>query len=135
MISRQRIDELTRYVVTGGLCVLLNVGIAYALTEYLGIHYLLSLALCSIIVTVVGFVLNKSWTFRTHGSAALPEFLRYSLVTGMNIIIGMCFCALLVERLHVPYLYAIAIVGVVFAPLTYLVHRAWTFGLSWLYGK
>lgn len=132
MISRQRIDEIVRYVVTGGLCVLLNVIIAMVLTEYLGLHYLLSLALCSIIVTVVGFVLNKSWTFRKHGTAALPEFLRYSLVTGMNIVIGMCVCAVLVEALHVPYLYAIAIVGVVFAPLTYLLHRAWTFGLSWV---
>ena len=49
--------------------------------------------------------------------------------------ITLCACALLVEKLRIPYLFAIAIIGVGAAPLTYIVHRAWYFGLSWLYGK
>jgi putative flippase GtrA len=135
VITRQRIHEIARYVATGGICVLLNVLIAMVLTEYFGLHYLVSLAVCSAIVTVVGFFLNKSWTFRTRGSPVLPEFLRYALVTGVNIVITLCACALLVEKLRIPYLFAIAIIGVGAAPLTYIVHRAWSFGLSWLYGK
>lgn len=133
MISQARIRELGRYVVTGGLCVLLNVFIAMVFTEYLGLHYLVSLALCSAIVIVIGFFLNKSWTFRKRGSAVLPEFLRYTLATGVNVVIGLWACALLVEKAEIHYLYAIAIVGVVSAPVTYVVHRAWTFGMSWLY--
>ena len=135
MITRQRGAEIVRYAVTGGVCVLLNVVIAMVLTECFGFHYLVSLAVCSVIVTVIGFFLNKSWTFRKQGSAALPEFLRYSLVTGFNILLSLWVCAMLVEKLHVPYLYAIAIIGVGAAPLTYVVHRAWSFGLSWYYGK
>ncbi len=135
MIGRQRLGEIARYIVTGGVCVMLNVLIAMVLTEYFKFHYLVSLAICSAIVTVVGFVLNKSWTFRKQGSAVLPEFLRYSLVTGINIVITLLVCALLVERLGIPYLYAIAMIGVGAAPLTYIVHRAWSFGLSWYYGK
>ena len=135
MITQQRFRELARYVITGGLCVLLNVFIVMVLTEYLGLHYLVSLALCSIIVTVVGFVLNRSWTFQKSGSAVLPEFLRYAFATGVNIVIGLWACAFLVEQLRIPYLFSIAIVGVAFAPMTYVVHRAWTFGLSWLQGN
>lgn len=134
-MTRQRLEEIARYVVTGGVCVMLNVLIAMVLTEYVGLHYLLSLAVCSAIVTVVGFLLNKSWTFRKRDSAVLPEFLRYVLVTGVNIVITLWVCALLVEKLEVPYLHAIAIIGVGAAPLTYIVHRAWSFGLSWYYGK
>ena len=48
MITQQRFRELARYVITGGLCVLLNVFIVMVLTEYLGLHYLVSLAFCSI---------------------------------------------------------------------------------------
>jgi putative flippase GtrA len=135
VISRARIGELGRYVVTGGLCVLLNVVIAMVFTEYFGLHYLASLALCSAIVIVIGFFLNKSWTFRKHGSAAFPEFLRYALATGVNVFIGLWACALLVEKAGIHYPYAIAIVGVVSAPLTYIVHRVWTFGMSWLYSE
>jgi putative flippase GtrA len=133
VISRARISELVRYVVTGAICVLLNVFIAMVFTEYAGMHYLQSLGLCSAIVIVIGFYLNKSWTFRKHGSAVLPEFLRYALATGVNVVIGLLACALLVEKAGLHYLTAIAIVGVVSAPVTYVVHRVWTFGLSWLY--
>jgi putative flippase GtrA len=135
MISHQGINEIVRYVVTGGLCVLLNVFITMVLTEYAGMHYLVSLTACSAIVTVVGFALNKSWTFRTRGCAMLPEFLRYALLTGVNIAIGLWACALLVEKGGIPYFYAIAMVGVGAAPLTYIGHRAWSFGLTWVYGK
>jgi putative flippase GtrA len=133
VISRRRINEIARYVFTGGLCVLLNVVIAMMLTEYAGMQYLVSMATCSAIVTVVGFLLNKSWTFRTRGSAVLPEFLRYALLTGVNVAITLWACALLVEKAGVPYLYAIAMIGVGAAPLTYIGHRAWAFGLSWFY--
>jgi putative flippase GtrA len=135
MISRQGINEIVRYVVTGGLCVLLNVVIAMVLTEYASMHYLVSLTVCSAIVTVVGFALNKLWTFRTRGCAVLPEFLRYALLMGANIAIALWACALLVERGGVPYFYAIAMIGVGAAPLTYIGHRAWSFGLAWFHGK
>lgn len=135
MISRQRLGELARYGVTGAVCASLNVGIAVFLTDYMGLHYLLSLTLCSAIVIVTGFFLNRSWTFRKNGESVLAEFLRYSTVMGMNVIIGLLACALLVEAVHLRYAYAIAIVAVVFAPTTYVIHRIWTFGLSWLHAK
>jgi putative flippase GtrA len=135
VITRARFKEMVRYGVTGALCASLNVAIAILLTEYLGLHYLASLALCSAIVIVIGFFLNRSWTFRQGGTAVVAEFFRYSLATGLNVIIGLCACAFLVEELQIPYGYAIAIIAVVFAPMTYVVHRAWTFGLSWYHGS
>lgn len=131
MISRERLHELIRYGVTGALCASLNVFLAIFLTERLGLHYLVSMALCSTIVIVTGFFLNRSWTFRKHGTGILGEFFRYCLATGVNVVVGLVSCAFLVESLHIPYAYSIAIVAVVYAPMIYVVHRAWTFGLSW----
>jgi putative flippase GtrA len=132
MITRQRAGEVIRYLVTGALSASLNVAVAVILTEYLGFNYLVSLALCSAIVIVVGFFLNRSWTFRKRGTSVGAEFLRYALVTGINVPVGLVACAILVNKAKIPYAYAIAIVAVAFAPLTYTVHRVWTFGLSWL---
>lgn len=135
MITRQRLGEMIRYVVTGAVGVSLNVAVAVILTEYVGLNYLLSLTICSAIVIVVGFFLNRSWTFRKRGTGVGAEFLRYALVTSINVPIGLIACAVLVSGAKIPYAYAIAIVGVAFAPLTYAIHRAWTFGLSWLRGQ
>ena len=124
-----------RYAATGVLGASLNVLITVFLTEYFGLHYLVSLAICSAIVIMTGFFLNRSWTFRKQGAGILTELLKYVLVTGINVMIGLVACAFLVEHLKVPYAYGIAIVAIVFAPATYLVHRAWTFGLTWLRGR
>jgi putative flippase GtrA len=135
VISRKRFHEIARYGVTGALCVLLNVVGVIVLTEVFGLHYLVSLTLCSALVVVVGFVLNRSWTFRKRGTGVVGEFVRYALATAVNVVIGLGACAFLVEELHISYWLSVAIVGVVFAPMTFLVHRAWTFGLTWLYGE
>lgn len=131
-ITRQRLGEMIRYVMTGALGASLNVAVTVILTEYAGLNYLVSLAICSILVIIVGFLLNRSWTFRQRGTNVGAEFLRYALVTWINVPIGLAASAILVTFAKIPYAYAIAIVAVVFAPFTYVVHRAWTFGLSWL---
>ncbi|MEJ0038791.1 MAG: GtrA family protein [Gammaproteobacteria bacterium] len=135
MISRERFNELARFAVTGAVCASLNVLISILLTEYLGLHYLVSLTICSCAVIVTGFFLNRSWTFRKSGPEIVAEFGRYSLATSVNMVVGICACALLVEELHLPYAYAIAIVAIAFAPMTYVVHRVWTFGLSWIQSR
>jgi len=132
MISRQRAAEIARYLVTGALGASLQVLLTLLLTEVFGLHYLLSLTVGAAMVIAIGFVLNRAWTFRKAGGTVLAEFGRYLLVTAGNVVIGVLGCALMVQQLRVPYVYAIVIVAVTFAPLTYLVHRAWTFGLAWL---
>ena len=116
---------------TGGICAGLNLIGAIVLTEYAELNYLVALGICSVLGILVGFVLNRSWTFRKHGKSAGAEFLRYVLVAAVNVPIGLASCAFLVNYVNIPYAYAIAILAVVYSPLLYTVHRAWTFGLSW----
>jgi len=118
-------------MLTGALGIAINVAVAVFLTEYIGLNYLVSLTICSALVIVIGFLLNRSWTFRKHGSSVGREFLRYALVTGINVPFGLVCCAVLVKLAGIPYGYSVAIVGIAFAPLTYAVHRLWTFGLGW----
>lgn len=132
MITRQRLGEMIRYLATGALGASLNVAVAVFLTEYVGLNYLISLTICSAMVIVVGFFLNRNWTFRKRGTTVVAEFLRYALVTGINVLIGLVACALLVEVAKIRYAFSILIVAIAFAPVTYIIHRAWTFGLSWM---
>ncbi|QNN68715.1 GtrA family protein [Thermomonas carbonis] len=130
--TRARIAEFCRYIATGLLGITLNVAIVVILTHYLNFHYLVSLALSSLIVTIVGFLLNRSWTFRQSGTAITPEFLRYVATTATQLAVGMIACSWLVTSMHMHYSLAVACVGVLSAPIIYLVHRGWSFGLSWL---
>jgi putative flippase GtrA len=132
MLDANRARELLRFGITGLLCLLVNLGGMTLLTELVGLHYLTSLAFSSATSATVGFVINRWWTFRIHGTSIAPEYLRYVITSGAQVIAGLWSCAWLVDGLHMPYVPAVLIVSGLLAPLSYLAHRAWSFGLAWL---
>jgi putative flippase GtrA len=128
-MSVSRALEVIRYLATGTLCVALNVVIIVLLTERLRLHYLLSIFVCFVLVTSVGFCLNRVWTFRKRATGAHRDLARYVVVALTQIPVSLVACGICVELLHIPYPMAVVLVGGVFAPATYLVHRRWSFGL------
>lgn len=118
-----RIAEIVRYLVTGSLSVALNLLIIYVLTEAFGVHYLLSICVCFVTVTLISFYLNRIWTFRKRGGAVPPDLARFVLVTLAQMAVSLVFCGLTVEKLGFPYPVAVAASSVLFVPLTYLMHR------------
>ena len=124
-----RAFETVRYLATGTLCVALNVLIIVFLTERLGLHYLLSILVCFVLVTSLGFGLNRVWTFRKRGAGARRELARYVVVTLTQIPVSLVACGICVELLHIPYPMAVVLVACLFAPTTYLLHRRWSFGM------
>jgi putative flippase GtrA len=135
MFTWERFQELFRFGATGFFCLALNTGGVMFLTERLGLYYLVSLVVSSSVVMTVGFLINKFWTFRVSNTAAPPEFARYILTNCAAMLLSVCLCSWLVADMHIPYSWAVVTAGIVCAPLTYLTHRAWTFGLTLFYGK
>jgi len=135
MFTLERFRELMRFGATGFFCLALNTCGVMLLTEFVGLHYLLSLSLSSIVVMTIGFLINKFWTFRVSGTAAAPEFVRYVMTNCSAMLVSLWLCSRLVEDMHIPYSWSVAVAGIVCAPLTYLTHRVWTFGLAFLYGE
>jgi len=129
---RSRLGELVRFVATGTASVALNVLIVLGLTEYLHLHYLASIAVCFVTVTLISFWLNRSWTFRKRDGRAGQDFARYLVVTAMNMMLCLALCALGVELLHLQYAIVMVMLSVAFVPLNFLFHRRWSFGLRWL---
>jgi putative flippase GtrA len=130
MIGGRTFGELVRYGVTGALCVGLNVVIVTLLTEYVHLYYLLSFAVCFVTVTLVGFALNRWWTFRKFGGAPAQDLRRYVIVTVANMAIGIPLCGLLVDVVGLHYWLAIVLISLAFVPVTFLLQRSWSFKLG-----
>lgn len=130
MILGRTFGELVRYGLTGALCVVLNVVIVTVLTEYAHLHYLLSFAVCFVTVTLIGFALNRWWTFRKLGGAPAQDLRRYVLVTLANMAVGIPLCGLMVDVGGLPYWLAIVLISLAFVPLTFLLQRNWSFQLG-----
>jgi putative flippase GtrA len=132
MILRGRkLGELIRFGITGAACVALNIAIVALLVEFAHLHYLLSLTICFVTVTAVGFALNRYWTFRRRGGKPMEDYRRYATVAVINLLVSLGLCAFCVDVLKIRYPIAMVILSIVFVPLTFVLHRTWTFGMQW----
>ena len=127
----QRLLELVRFAAVGTLSVALNVGIIVFATELLGLNYLVSIVICFVTVTVISFCCNRCWTFKKSEGRIKAEMLRYTLTAVGQLVVCLGCCSICVQEFHVPYQLAVIGLSVAFVPVTYLLHRRWSFKLKW----
>lgn len=128
-ISGTRLRGIIRFSVVGGASALANTIIIVLLTELLSINYLVSYLICFLCVTAFGFALNRSWSFEVDGQARGREVGRYLLVA-----IGSAAIAMAASRIMVafgmPYQLAVLLSAGLMAPLNFISHRYFSFGLK-----
>lgn len=56
--------EVLRFLIAGGSCLLLELGLLYGFTEWAGLHYLYSAALAFSISVLVNYWICRYWVFR-----------------------------------------------------------------------
>ncbi|MFA5022261.1 MAG: GtrA family protein [Patescibacteria group bacterium] len=123
------LKQFIKFCVVGGIAALINFGVLYSFTEWLGIWYLTSAILGFLISVVFNFSANKFWTFRNSlkGKDAFGQMGKFSIVmlTGLTIntliIYGLTEHFLLDYRLS--WLFATGVVTF----WNFIFNRLWTF--------
>lgn len=92
--------QLFRYFFVGGTAFVADFGLLWALTEWSGLHYLLSAALSFTAGLTVNYALSVLWVFRDHTlRSRTAEFAAFVLIglagLGMNEAIIWCATGLL----------------------------------------
>ncbi len=90
--AKGTIVQLFRYGFVGGAAFVVDYGALYALTEFAGLHYLLSATISFILGLTVNYLLSISWVFNNGKlSNRLLEFLVFALIgvigLGLNTLI------------------------------------------------
>jgi dolichol-phosphate mannosyltransferase len=121
-----------KYYLVGASGVLVNLGILFALTEFVGLWYLLSSTIAIYVSITSNFLFNKTWTFRDtaikQGDFLLyGKFICVSLV-GMGIQLG--FNYMFVEKLSVYYLLAALMSIMIASSVNFVLNRRLTFGIK-----
>jgi len=128
MITSRRAAEFMRFLVVGATSALVNTIIIVLMTELLRIDYLISYAICFVCVTLFGFAINRSWSFRVNGHAKGREVGRYFGITIVSTILAMAASKVMVE-LGMSYPIAVFLSAGLMAPLNFISHRSFSFGL------
>lgn len=119
--------RLIRFGLVGGLCYSIGFVLVYLGTEKLGLHYLASTALALILVNMLGWALNRVWTFEATHRAAWVEFSRYFAVNIACFFITLMIMALFVSFLGVHYLLAVFFTAGIMMVVNFVLHRGWSF--------
>jgi len=84
--------QFLRYIIVGGVSFVVDYGLLYLLTEYAGIHYILSATLSFIAGLIVNYVISINWIFRhSKLSNKTVEFTIYGIIG----VVGLLFNNLL----------------------------------------
>ncbi len=124
--------QAAKYYAVGASGVLVNLGLLFYLTEYVGVWYFLSYTLAISASITSNFILNKFWTFRDsiNSQRTIVMYVKFVSVSlmGMGIQLGSVF--LLVESLSVYYMLAALVSICIAGAINFMINRRWTFGIK-----
>lgn len=99
--------RIVKFLCTGGIGATVNLGTLFILVDICGIQYLIGSALAFCGAAVVGFLLQKYWTFAERSSErATVQFGLYVSIAVANICVNTLLVLLLVEWFEAHYLVA-----------------------------
>ena len=73
--------QFFRYFVVSGIALIIDIIILYCLTEYFGVHYLISTLIGNVVGMAVNYILNVIWVFdkRRYNDRRL-EFIIFTII-------------------------------------------------------
>ncbi|MBD9632029.1 GtrA family protein [Pseudomonas sp. PDM19] len=116
-----------RFIITGGICFIINLLILYTATDLIGINYLISTTISILLTNTLGWSMNRHWTFSTSQMPAVVEFSRYLSANIGLFTINLGLMAALVSICGIHYLVASAILAACMTFLNFTIHRRWSF--------
>ncbi len=100
-------SQLASAVATG-----VDFGLLFALTELLGVWYVVSVAAGAFAGAVTNFLLNRYWSFEATGTAWHGQAVRYFLVSGGSLALNTAGTWAVTEHAHVKYGFSVVAVSI-----------------------
>lgn len=123
------VKHAAKYYAVGASGVLVNLGLLYYLTEYVGLWYFLSYVLAISVSITSNFVLNKFWTFidSIDSQRTIVMYVKFVSVSMLGMAVQLGSIYVLVESLTVYYMLAALISICIAGAINFIINRRWTF--------
>ena len=124
--------DAAKYYAVGASGILVNLGLLYYLTEYVGLWYFLSYVLAISVSITSNFILNKFWTFRDSidSQRTIVMYVKFVSVSILGMAVQLGSIYVLVESLTIYYMLAALISICIAGAINFIINRRWTFGVK-----
>lgn len=123
-----QIHKIMRYLFTGGVGAGVNFIIYFILLRFLGLWYILASIISFLLSLLVGFYLQKHFTFRNFSvDNTKKQMLLYYLFSFLNLIINIILLYFFVEIVKVDQVFAKVLTLGILAIWSYFVYQKYIF--------
>ncbi len=130
LIEKFPFQRLVKFIVTGGIALLIDVAIYFMLTRYGDIYYLLSRTISLSVAIVWNFSINRIWTFQATSGKVTTQVPRFLVVIFSTSILSLFLMHLGVSYLHLNDLFVIIIVAIITTVINFSAHSFWSYASS-----
>lgn len=120
--------QFLKFLITGGIALIVNLSFLYFFTSVVGVFYLLSSIFSFLLAVTVNFTIQKFWTFggrRGNIYVEAPSFLALQII--VNLFLNTFLLYVFVEYLQIWYLFSQVVVSLCLAVITYFVTKKYIF--------
>jgi dolichol-phosphate mannosyltransferase len=121
--------RLLKFAVVGLSGVIVNMGMLYLLTEYLGLLYIISSIIAIEISIISNFFLNDLWTWKDRVKKRfLERFFQYHISVGLTAILANWLILLILTEFFNIYYLISNLIGIAVGTFAnFVVNDLWTF--------
>lgn len=124
------ITRALEYYLVGTATFIANISLAWVLTYYGGLQYILATTIGFIVQTVVAFLANRKWAFAKKNLHIPRGLLVTTLVQFSALFIAIIGTALGVEIFHWSFLLSRIMAGLIAGVWGYIMDSRFTFGVA-----
>lgn len=97
--------QMFRYAIVGGASFAVDYGLLYILTEFFGVHYLLSATASFTAGLLVNYLISIRWVFgQSKLTSRTAEFVVYGIIGVAGLLLNNLFLYLFTDHLHLHYM-------------------------------
>lgn len=128
-LNHPEVKLFSGYVVFAGIATLVDLGLLYFLTAFIGFHYLISAALSYTCGMITNYSLNKTLNFKNKSKKIARQFGLFAFVALIGLALNQLILWFLVEFADLFYMYAKLISIVIVMLWSFYGHKKLTFRL------
>ncbi len=101
---KKLIDQILKFGVVGGLAFLIDYALLYVLTEFVGIHYLISSVISFTVSLIFNYILSIKWVFDVTKKQTAKEIAIFVILSVIGLGINQLVMYVGSDLLHIYYM-------------------------------
>ncbi len=123
----ERYRQFLTYSVGGIIASIIDFGLLYSLTEFVGLWYLASASIAVLLAATFNYLWQRNVVFNKSGQSMLGQAFRFIIISGIAILLNIALLYVAVDMLGLWYMLAKVIVTGIVLIWNFLGNKYYTF--------